>query len=142
VAQSQNAEPMSLFDFLQRLSGFIRRRLYVDEFSADPPMSFDVDEEGISKFGPFIDAAVYLGALVIMNPDFQGKRTDQSEYGNLLGARLRLCYRLAPAFYLPLRSTGKTRISVAAEIDRQPEDTKPAPSKRAKAGSPSQQDLF
>lgn len=142
VAQTGNVEAMSLFDFLQRLSAFIRRRLYVDEFSADPPMSFDVDEEGILKFGPYIDAAVYLGALVIMNPDFQRKRTAQIEYGNLLGARLRLCYRLAPAFYLPLRSTGRTRISVAAEIDHQIDDTRPAVSKRSKSGLSAQQDLF
>jgi energy-coupling factor transporter ATP-binding protein EcfA2 len=142
VVQNQNEEPLSLFDFLQRLSTFIRRRLYIDEFSSDPPMSFDVDEEGIEKYGRFIDAAVYLGALVIMNPDFQKQYGQKSQYSKLLGARLRLCYRLAPEFYLPLRSTGRSRISVAAAPHQQIEDTKPIPRKRVKALPPAQQDLF
>lgn len=103
----------TLYEFLDTLAGSIRKKLYFDAFSSDPAQSFEIDPAGAREYGIFLETAIHLGALVIMNPESPKRLLDSPESIGLIGSRVRLCYRLAPEFFLPLRSTSQTRISSA-----------------------------
>lgn len=121
----------TLYEFLDTLAGSIRKRLYFDAFSPDPAQSFEIDSSAAREYGIFLETAIHLGALVIMNPESPKRLLDSPESIGLIGSRVRLCYRLAPEFFLPLRSTSQTRISSAMSknetIHRVNQDDKPLP---------------
>ena len=103
----------TLYDFLERLAESTRKKLYIDAFSSDPAQSFEIDPAGAKEYGDFLEAAIHLGALVIMNPEAAKSSLGSPSGFELVGSRVRLCYRLAPEFFLPLRSTHSIRISSA-----------------------------
>lgn len=113
IHASKKDEIATLYEFLETLAGSIRQKLYFDAFSPDPAQSFEIDPAGAREYGIFLETAIHLGALVIMNPESPKRLLDSPESIGLIGSRVRLCYRLAPEFFLPLRSTGQTRISSA-----------------------------
>ena len=113
VHNNNNDNISTLYDFLEKLAGSIRKKLYFDAFSPDPAQSFEIDPTGAREYGIFLETAIHLGALVIMNPESPKRLLDSPESIGLIGSRVRLCYRLAPEFFLPLRSTSQTKISSA-----------------------------
>ncbi|MEN2673149.1 hypothetical protein [Herbaspirillum huttiense] len=107
----------TVYAFLSALANSIKQRLYMNSFSSDPAMSFLIDEEAINQYGSLLEASVHLGALVIMNPESSKKIVASNDRAGLIGSRVRLCYRLAPEFFLPLRSTSGIRLVSALGSD-------------------------
>lgn len=113
VNDSRTADISTLYAFLATLAGTIRKKLYHDAFSPDPAQSFEIDSDGAREYGAFLETAIHLGALVIMNPESPKRIANSTSNAGLVGSRVRLCYRLAPEFFLPLRSTSQTKVSSA-----------------------------
>lgn len=102
----------TLMKFIDVLGEELAKSLYKHEFSADPALSFKLDDKALSQFGGYIKLCIDLGALVIV----RGGTAPLSEAGgtpSLSGARVRISYRLAPKYQLPLRSTKERAISGA-----------------------------
>ncbi|MCP3035513.1 hypothetical protein [Xanthomonas euvesicatoria] len=102
----------TLMKFIDSLGDELGRTLYRREFSADPALSFKLDERALSQFGNYIKLCIDLGALVIV----RGGAAPLGEAcgsPSLAGARVRISYRLAPIYQLPLRSTKERSLSGA-----------------------------
>lgn len=97
----------TLRGFLQELSEFLHTKTCLDKFSPDPALSFVVDSEAADKYGDLILLCIHLGALVITDLDSTGAAAFVSGRQGLVGRKLRICYRLAPEWFLPLR-TGRS----------------------------------
>lgn len=107
-----NAQSWTLMKFVDVLGEELGSSLYKREFSADPALSFKLDDKALAQFGGYIKLCIDLGALVIV----RGGAAPLSEAGgapSLSGARVRISYRLAPRYQLPLRSTKERSISGA-----------------------------
>lgn len=102
---------ITIFNFIEDLAKHLNQKLYDSPFTSDPPLSFLVDSESAGTYGEIIETCIHLGALVIIDPS----SSDDSSL--LLGGRalesrkLRICYRLAPLFFLPLRANKQIRLS-------------------------------
>lgn len=102
----------TLMKFVDTLGEQLESTLYRREFSADPALSFTLDEKSIEQYGNYIKLCIDLGALVII----RGGSAPLGEAGagsSLTGARVRISYRLAPRYQLPLRSTKERSLSGA-----------------------------
>jgi len=100
----------TLMKFVDVLGEELGRSLYQGEFLADPALSFKLDEKALSQFGGYIKLCIDLGALVIV----RGGTAALGEAGgspSLVNARVRISYRLAPRYQLPLRSTKERSLS-------------------------------
>ena len=113
IASSRSGEVSTLYSFLEALANSIRKRLYHDKFSPDPAQSFKIDVQAIKQYGQLLETCVHLGALMVMNPESSKRVVSHDDSIGLLGARVRLSYRLAPEFFLPLRSTKGVRLTSA-----------------------------
>jgi len=124
ISANRKEDISTLYSFLATLASTIRKKLYHDAFSPDPAQSFEIDAEGAREYGNFLVTAIHLGALVIMNPESPRRLLGTSNGNGLIGSRVRICYRLAPEFFLPLRSTSHTKISSAMSKTESNESTK------------------
>lgn len=103
----------TLYAFLEALANSNIGRLYYKAFTSDPALSFVIDAQAEKDYGLFIRTCIHLGALILMDSEPSKKNALPSNLASLAGQRARLCYRLAPEFFLPLRSTGQIKISTA-----------------------------
>jgi hypothetical protein len=108
---SAASKNITIFNFIEDLAKHLNQKLYDSPFTSDPPLSFLVDSESAVTYGEIIETCIHLGALVIIDPS----SSDDSSL--LLGGRalesrkLRICYRLAPLFFLPLRANKQIRLT-------------------------------
>jgi len=122
----------TLMKFVDELGDELGRSLYQGEFMADPALSFKLDEKALSQFGGYIKLCIDLGALVIV----RGGTAPLGEAGStasLVDARVRISYRLAPRYQLPLRSTKERSLSGALRggelLQAQLSEALPAPTR-------------
>lgn len=99
--------------FMEALGGSIAVTLYDGPFATDPPLSFKIDQRALNNFGEYIRTCIDLGALVIIRRGASAPLKAGGDGQALLDARVRISFRLAPYFRLPLRSTKEQSISAA-----------------------------
>jgi ABC-type cobalamin/Fe3+-siderophores transport system ATPase subunit len=105
----------SVYDVLARIGEYFHKRLVLDRFVEDPPMSFIVDDDVDADTENALRIAMNHGALVCYeNPDSLGG------YASLRGKRFRMAYLLAPAFKLPLRKSKAVNLSKALAMRETP----------------------
>ena len=91
----------SAHKLLERLGSFFTAQVLGERFTADPVLSFVVDDVSADVLRA-IEDSMFIGALIPMVEDASGLMHE-----GIVGRRLRLSYWLAPDFRLPL-ITGKT----------------------------------
>ena len=108
------ASRYSPYDFVAVLGKGIADSLYGGPFNPEPRMSFAVDELALQQYGSFIRTCIDLGALVIARRDeAPAPLISGNPSHGLLDVRVRLSYRLAPHFRIPLRFTKEQKLSAA-----------------------------
>lgn len=108
------------FDFVKALGNSIAAQLFEGPFKTDPAMSFEIDQAAIEQFGEYIRTAIDLGALVIMRRGGPAPLASGASAQTLVGSRVRLTYRLAPQFRLPLLYLKERTISAALRAGELP----------------------
>lgn len=101
------------YDFVKALGTSISSQLFEGSFKTDPAMSFVIDQAAIDQFGDYIRTAIDLGALVIMRRGGVAPLASAESAQTLVGSRVRLTYRLAPQFRLPLLYLKERSLSAA-----------------------------
>lgn len=101
------------FRFVETLGESIATVLYDGAFMTDPALSFTIDRQALDQYGEYIRTCIDLGALVIIRRDSAAPLGSDVEGLTLVGARVRITYRLAPRFRLPLRSEKERKMSNA-----------------------------
>ncbi|MNF78658.1 hypothetical protein D3C84_608500 [compost metagenome] len=102
---------ITIFSFVSRLAEHLNQRIYDRPFTADPSLSFSVDKEAADTYGDIIETCIHLGALVIIDPESSDDSSLLLGGKALENRKLRICYRLAPLFFLPLRSNKQIKLS-------------------------------
>lgn len=100
-------------DFIRALGLSIEASLFDGPFNTDPSMSFLVDQASIDQFDEYIRTAIDLGALVILRRGGPAPLAAGGSAQTLVGARVRITYRLAPEFRLPLLYIKEQKMSTA-----------------------------
>lgn len=101
------------YDFVKALGTSISSQLFEGPFKTDPAMSFVIDQAAVDQFGEYIRTAIDLGALVIMRRGGVAPLAGAESTQTLVGSRVRLTYRLAPQFRLPLLYLKERSLSAA-----------------------------
>lgn len=101
------------YDFVKGLGNSIYAQLFDVPFKTDPAMSFVIDQAAVEQFGEYIRTAIDLGALVILRRGGPAPLAGAVTVQTLIGSRVRLTYRLAPEFRLPLLYLKERTISSA-----------------------------
>jgi hypothetical protein len=101
------------YDFVKGLGKSISVQLFDVPFKTDPAMSFEIDQAAVEQFGEYIRTAIDLGALVILRRGGPAPLAGAVSVQTLIGSRVRLTYRLAPEFRLPLLYLKERTISSA-----------------------------
>lgn len=101
------------YDFVEGLGDSIYDQLFNVPFKTDPAMSFVIDQAAVEQFGEYIRTAIDLGALVILRRGGPAPLAGAVNAQTLIGSRVRLTYRLAPQFRLPLLYLKERSISSA-----------------------------
>lgn len=104
VGKTEGDESITPYDFLSELAQHIRQKIYQNEFSSDPALSFKVDRQSVDQFGELISICIHLGALVLVDDDTSKESAFIPGTSGLDGRIVRICYRLSPEFFLPLRA--------------------------------------
>ncbi|SED79934.1 hypothetical protein SAMN02787142_3863 [Burkholderia sp. WP9] len=113
IEQPLSRRPTTLFDFVERLGTYLSSKLLEDTFSADPSLSFTIDQAAYESHGRFIETCIQLGVFILMTAGATDDGPPDLGAGGLVGKRVRLCHRLAPKFRLPVHSTRPIAISSA-----------------------------
>lgn len=103
----------TLMRFLNLLGEALDESLYGRDFNSDPALSFTVDARSLAQYGDYIRLCIDLGALVLLRAGSSAPLSDSDSGKRLEGARVRLSYRLAPEYRLPLRATKERALSGA-----------------------------
>lgn len=101
------------FKFIAVLGKHLGETLYDRAFVTDPSLSFTIDEHALQQYGEYIRVCIDLGALVIMRGGSAAPLSSSTAGQSLIGNRVRISYRLAPEFRLPLRATKEQTMSGA-----------------------------
>lgn len=101
------------FKFIAVLGKHLAESLYDKAFVTDPSLSFTIDERALQQYGEYIRVCIDLGALVIMRGESAAPLSSSTAGQSLIGKRVRISYRLAPEFRLPLRATKEQTMSGA-----------------------------
>lgn len=104
VGKNQHNSTMTPYSFLEILANHIREKIFYNEFSQDPALSFLIDKSSAEDFGEFISICIHLGALVLVDSDASKESAFIPGAAGLEGRQVRICHRLAPEFFLPLRA--------------------------------------
>ncbi|WP_447898177.1 ORC-CDC6 family AAA ATPase [Stenotrophomonas sepilia] len=110
---SSLAQNWTLMNFIDALGEELESTLYRKAFSGDPALSFKLDARALQRYGDYIKLCIDLGALVIMRGGVAAPLGQAHGAPSLVDARVRISYRLAPRYQLPLRSTKERSLSGA-----------------------------
>ncbi|CAG2084442.1 hypothetical protein XCY_000641 [Xanthomonas arboricola pv. juglandis] len=110
---SSLAQNWTLMNFIDALGEELESTLYRKAFSGDPALSFKLDPKALHRYGDYIKLCIDLGALVIMRSGVAAPLGQAHGAPSLVDARVRISYRLAPRYQLPLRSTKERSLSGA-----------------------------
>lgn len=117
IGESTSSLDASPLQFVDRLAGAITQTLFDGPFASDPPLSFTIDQEAMSQYGNYIRTCIDLGALVIIRRGPSAQLSTMNINCNaLVGSRVRISYRLAPHYRIPLRSTKEQAVSRALRL--------------------------
>jgi hypothetical protein len=105
------SQPWTPYRFLEILGTYLEESLYDRKFSSDPALSFKIDDAAWTQHGEYIRVCIDLGALVIVRSNAPAPFAADGYIGSLVDARVRISYRLAPKFRLPLKHTKETQMS-------------------------------
>jgi hypothetical protein len=105
----------TLLELVDRVGNYFQRRVLLDEFHPQPPLTFTVDSHAPPDLVSAVGRAVNVGALVFV-PD----KSSVGILNDVKGKRFRLSYLLAPYYRLPL-SLGSA-ISLGHILWPKPED--------------------
>ncbi|WOB27044.1 MULTISPECIES: hypothetical protein [Xanthomonas] len=105
----------TLMKFVDELGATLNQALYDSKFDGDPALSFTIDAKALSQYEDYIRLCIDLGALVFLKRGSVAPLAQSRGSSSLLGARVRISYRLAPRFRLPLRSTKQRSLSGALD---------------------------
>ncbi|MGJ7902132.1 ORC-CDC6 family AAA ATPase [Lysobacter sp. 1R34A] len=103
----------TLMRFVNALGKCLAESLYGQDFNSDPAMSFYIDKRALGQYAEYIRLCIDLGVLVIIRAGSVAPLAGATGGNSLEDARVRISYRLAPEFRLPLRSTKERSISGA-----------------------------
>lgn len=112
------------YDFVKVLGDSIASQLFDGPFKTDPRMSFTIDQAAIEQYGDYIRTAIDLGALVITRRGGVAPLASPEGAQTLVGSRVRLTYRLAPEFRLPLLYIKERSLSSALKAGELPLEAK------------------
>lgn len=104
VGQTEGETSLTPYDFLYELAQHLRQKIYLNEFSPDPALSFSIDKQSVERYGELISICIHLGALVLVDDNASKETAFIPGTAALEGRIVRICYRLAPEFFLPLRA--------------------------------------
>ncbi|MDH1259179.1 MULTISPECIES: hypothetical protein [Pseudomonas] len=104
IRSTQNKSSITPYGFLQILAEHIQEKIFFNSFSPDPALSFTIDEQSAIEFGEFISICIHLGALVFVDTEVSKESVFVTGASGLQGRHVRICHRLAPEFFLPLRA--------------------------------------
>ncbi|MBH1664155.1 hypothetical protein I5U73_03175 [Stenotrophomonas maltophilia] len=110
---SSISQNWTLMNFIDALGEELESTLYRKAFSGDPALSFKLDARALQRYGDYIKLCIDLGALVIMRGGVAAPLGQAHGAPSLVDARVRISYRLAPRYQLPLRSTKERSLSGA-----------------------------
>lgn len=113
VGQAESETSLTPYDFLYELAQHIRQKIYQNGFSSDPALAFTIDRQSVEKFGDLISICIHLGALVLVDDNASKESSFIPGTAALEGRVVRICYRLAPEFFLPLRAGRDVRMNSA-----------------------------
>lgn len=115
VEQPDSSKPTTLYEFVERLANYLSIKLIDDDFSADPALSFTIDQASYDRYGKFIETCVQLGVLILFGTGATDESSSELGAGGLVGRRVRICHRLAPKFRLPVHTTRAITMSAALQ---------------------------
>lgn len=120
VGKNLNNNHMTPYSFLEILANHIREKIFYSAFSQDPALSFLIDKTSADEFGEFISICIHLGALVLVDSDASKESAFIPGAAGLEGRQVRICHRLAPEFFLPLRAGRDVKMSSALSNIKKP----------------------
>lgn len=132
VGKGGGSKAMTPFDVLSKLGGHIQGKVYESSFSPDPALSFVIDKAAVEEHGDLISICIHLGALVLVDTDSKDSAFIPGAAG-LEGRHVRICNRLAPEFFIPLRAGRSIQMSTALEIKLLKKEEKPLRAKSTQA---------
>ena len=103
--------PWTPYRFVEILGQHLADSLYRRAFLTDPTLSFTIDERSWSRYAEYIRVCIDLGALVIVRSNAPASFAADVRMGSLVGTRVRISYRLAPHFKLPIKHTKEMKMS-------------------------------
>lgn len=103
---------LTVLQFLDRVGAYFKNFVLSEAFTRDPPGSFVVDTDSMTRFGHVIGAALNAGALIHVAE--AGTRVLR-EMADLEGERFRLSYLLGAYHHLPLRLDRSVPLSVVMD---------------------------
>ena len=103
-----NMPSMSLQTLIVEIAKYMHRRLVLDDFSANPTSTFQVDGDIKQSVARLIESGVAEGALVYLPKEIYG---DPLILDNVLGKTFRITHRFAPLFGLSMRNDRSVTLS-------------------------------
>ncbi|WP_141687514.1 ORC-CDC6 family AAA ATPase [Pseudomonas putida] len=116
VGEGPSSLGLTPFDILSTLGEAIKERVHFNAFSPDPALSFVIDKSAADKYGDLISICIHLGALVLVDSDSSRESAFIPGSSGLEGRCVRICNRLAPQFFIPLRAGRSIQMSTALNI--------------------------
>lgn len=122
VGKNPHNNKMTPYGFLEALANHLREKIFFNEFSQDPSLSFLIDKSSAEEFGEFISISIHLGALVLVDSDASKESAFIPGAAGLEGRQVRICHRLAPEFFLPLRAGRDVKMYSALNNIKKPSE--------------------
>ena len=108
-----HSRPMGVLPILEGIGDYFYERVVLEDFNADPPGSFIVDDKISEEIHWQLTVALNAGAIIHM-PDEEG---EDDPLESLRGRRFRLAHLLAPRFRITL-NTGRA-LNLSTILERQ-----------------------
>lgn len=113
VGDGAPTDRVTPFDLLDKLGGYLNDKLFSNEFSPDPPLSFSIDSRSAEQYGDLISICIHLGALIFVDSGSSKASTITAGASELVDREVRICNRLAPKYFLPLRAGRAIKMATA-----------------------------
>lgn len=105
-----NSEFNLATDLLDRIGKYLHNKIVQTEFSITSPSTFVVDELINAKFVGLLETALYLGAIVYLDP------LESLSKNGIVGKRFRLSGFLTPKYKIPNRTFSSVKLSTILRL--------------------------